>query len=656
MNIAKFLNDILGAINGQRAWDWVAKISQYSRVQASNGYHDSLEVIKEELLSLGFDDIEHFKSPADGETTIWGYPASYQWEIKAGKLWIEEPEKTKLCDFNDIPVSIVTHSKSCDISAEIVDIGTGDNKEDYENNDVEGKIILMSGPIYLNRPLIEKSKAIGVIYYPDLNRTKNNLDRVIYNGFFTTKERMNNAKFGFSISYNQAMHLKELLKKGLVKVHASINAEFMEGHFEVLSSCIKGTEFPEQEIVIISHLCHPLPSANDNASGAAGLLELARAFKYLIKNEIIDSPKRTLRFVWVPEFNGTVPWMKFHEDRIKNVLACINLDMIGEHPLKLGQPFEVNLAPRSTPSILNDIASTFIKKIADHPKGIAINGTKNPMSYRLRSYDGGSDHFLFVDSYFGIPSLMLSHNDPNWHSNVDTVEYCDSTELKRVIAIALSISYVFSTIDKVLISKFWPIVRQGLFKRIGTLVKLLEELSLSILSSENAEKTEFRIDLFLLGRYLIKACFQYEIELLERIKLIESSSETLQLIELAKKEIEELENSQNTRWNEINDFDEEELKKEEQIFKTIYELTYPGPLYARDLFKLVKYHEFENFLAELKYEFLGPINELFNLLGKGYNTLTITAFLSLEYETLVQPKKIQTLINHLEKEELIKKK
>jgi len=656
MDIDKFLNDILGVINGQRAWDWVAKLSQYSRVQASNGYHDSLETIKEELVSLGFEDIEHFKSPADGETTIWGYIAPYQWEIKTGSLWIEEPEKTKLCDFNDIPVSIMIHSKSCDTTAEIVDIGVGDKKEDYEKNDIKGKIILMSGPIYVNRPYIEESEAIGVIYYPDLKRTRDNFDRRIYNGLFMTKERINNAKFGFSISYNQGMHLKDLLKKGPVKVKASIKAELMEGNLEVLSSYIKGTEFPEQEIVIIAHLCHPLPSANDNASGSAGLLELARAFKYLIKNKIIDNPKRTLRFVWVPEFNGTVPWMKFHEDRIRNVLACINLDMIGEHPSKLGQPFEVILAPRSTPSILNDIAFTFVKRIADHPKGIAINGTKTPMSYRLTSYDGGSDHFLFIDSYFGIPALMLGHNDPNWHSHVDTVEYCDSTELKRVIATALSISYVYSTFDEALIKRFWPIIHQGLFKRIGTLVKLLDELSLVIFSSENAENTDSQIDLFLFGRNLIKSGFQYEIELYERIKLIENSSETLQLIESAKYEVGELENSQDLRWNEKFDFDEEDIKQKEQKFNNIYESNYPGPLHARDLFKLIKYQDFEKFLAEIKFEFLGPINELINLLVKGYNILTVSAFLSLEYETLVQPGMIKTLINHLEKEGLIRKK
>jgi hypothetical protein len=360
--------------------------------------------------------------------------------------------------------------------------------------------------------------------------------------------------------------------------------------------------------------------------------------------------------VWVPEFNGTVPWMKAHEDRLRNTLACINLDMIGVHPLKLGQPFEVNLAPRSTPSILNDITSMFVEKIADHPKGIAINGTKNPMSYRIRSYEGGSDHFLFIDSYFGIPSLMLGHNDPNWHSSVDTVEFCDSTELKRVIAVALSISYVISILDKNLLKSLWPIVHQGLFRRVGNMVKLLEDVSLAIDTSENEEKTNFRMESFLLGRTLIKACFQYELELLEKIKLIDNSAETLRLIESAKIEIEQLRSFQKMKWKEKFDFDENELNQKEQEFNSIYELNYPGPLYARDLFKLVKYEDFEKFLAKLKSEFLGALNELFNLIGKGYNTLTITTFLSLEYGVIIQPKTIQTLINHLEKEELIRKK
>ena len=655
MDIEKFLNDILSVVNGQRAWDWVAKISQYNRVQASNGYHDSLETIKDELLNIGFDDIEHFKSPADGETSIWGSKALYQWEIETGELWVTEPERIKLCDFNDIPTSIVTHSKSCDVTAEIIDIGKGDKKEDYERGDIDGKIILITSSTYMNHSYIEDSGCLGVIFYPDLKRTRDNFDRHIYNSFFTTKDRLNNAKFGFSISYNQAMHLKDLIQKGPVKVKAKINAKFMVGDLEVLTTSINGSEYPDQEIVIIAHLCHPFPSANDNASGAAGLLELARAFRYLIDKKVLKSPRRTLRFVWVPEFNGTIPWMKYHEDKIRKVLACINLDMIGEHPLKIGQPLEVNLAPHSTPSILNDITSFFVKTIADHPKGIAINGTKVPMSFRLKSFDGGSDHILFIDSYFGIPSLMFGHEDLHYHSSMDTVEYCDSTELKRVIAMALSISYTLSNLEKGLIKKFWPLIHQGLFIRIGNSIKLLDELFLSIFSPESGMKTEEGKELFLLGQDILKACFQYEIESIEWIKLIDSSSDVLLLIETTIGELNELFEYQRLRWNEQFTFDEEEIKTLKSKFSINYKLNFDGLFLTDNHFKLIKTPIFKEFIEELKYEFLGPINELINLLGKGYDILRTSAFLSLEYNMLVKPNKILKLVNHLEREQLIKK-
>ena len=655
MDIEKFLNDILSVVNGQRAWDWVAKISQYNRVQASNGYHDSLETIKDELLNIGFDDIEHFKSPADGETTIWGSKALYQWEIETGELWVTEPERIKLCDFNDIPTSIVTHSKSCDVTAEIIDIGKGDKKEDYERGDIDGKIILITSSTYMNHSYIEDSGCLGVIFYPDLKRTRDNFDRHIYNSFFTTKDRLNNAKFGFSISYNQAMHLKDLIQKGPVKVKAKINAKFMVGDLEVLTTSINGSEYPDQEIVIIAHLCHPFPSANDNASGAAGLLELARAFRYLIDKKVLKSPRRTLRFVWVPEFNGTIPWMKYHEDKIRKVLACINLDMIGEHPLKIGQPLEVNLAPHSTPSILNDITSFFVKTIADHPKGIAINGTKVPMSFRLKSFDGGSDHILFIDSYFGIPSLMFGHEDLHYHSSMDTVEYCDSTELKRVIAMALSISYTLSNLEKGLIKKFWPLIHQGLFIRIGNSIKLLDELFLSIFSPESGMKTEEGKELFLLGQDILKACFQYEIESIEWIKLIDSSSDVLLLIETTIGELNELFEYQRLRWNEQFTFDEEEINTLKSKFSINYKLNFDGLFLTDNHFKLIKTPIFKEFIEELKYEFLGPINELINLLGKGYDILRTSAFLSLEYKMLVKPNKILKLVNHLEREQLIKK-
>jgi len=278
------------------------------------------------------------------------------------------------------------------------------------------------------------------------------------------------------------------------------------------------------------------------------------------------------------------------------------------------------------------------------------------MSYRIRSFEGGSDHVVFIDSYFGIPSLMFGHEDLHYHSSMDTVEFCDSTELKRVIAMALSISYILSSFEVGLIKKFWPFVHQGLFKRIGSSVKLLEELSLMIKSSETSNNEVSRKDLFLLGREILNSNRLYEFESLEWIKLIDPSSEILLLIEATKDEINKLFEYQNSNWNKKFNFDENILNSQELNYSDTYEPNYKGLFTVNDGFKLFRVTIFRAFIEEIKYEYFGPINELFNLLGKGYNILKITAYLSLEYEIVVEPDKILNMVNHLEKENYIRKK
>ncbi|MFW9950516.1 MAG: DUF4910 domain-containing protein, partial [Candidatus Thorarchaeota archaeon] len=551
MDFDKLIDNVLSEINGQRAWDWIAQISQYNRIQASNGYHEILEVIKKELEVIGFNKIEHFRSPADGEKSTWDYIAPYQWELESGSLEIISPKKLKLCDSSDLIVSIITHSKTCDVISEVVDIGVGDKEEDYPEELVKGKIALMSGTISMYRSFLENSKALGAISYPDLKRTGDQLDKVIYNGFFTTKDRLDKAKFGFSISYNQAQHIKELLKQGPVKVHAKINSQFKEGNLENLSTCINGIESPDKEIIIISHLCHPKPGANDNASGAAGLLELARIFKKMVEKGSLKPPKYTIRFIWVPEINGTVPWMKYHKEHVKNAIACLNLDMIGEHRLRIGYPLQVNLSPHSNPSILNDITRIIVKKVADHPKGVSINGSKVPMSYRLTAYEGGSDHILFNDFYFSIPAIMFGHDDPYYHSSMDTIEYCDPTEMKRVIGMALSVSYIFSLMDDGTILSLWSIIHEGLLIRCSSVIKLLEDIHQMLNEAANKEEVIRKAELQILCIDILKTFYEYEINLLNWIKKYVISKELTEKYHSIKREISQIFEFQKDYWQKV---------------------------------------------------------------------------------------------------------
>ena len=656
MDLKKSIDDILTEISGQNAWNWVAKISQYHRIQASSGYHDSLEEIKKELIKIGYQNIEHYKFPADGESQVWGITSPLQWEIEYGELWMVEPEEIKLCGFNEIPISIVTHSKSCDVIAELIDLGKGNEITDYLREDLSDKIILISSSTYMYHAFIEQSNALGVIYYPDLKRTGEQLDKRIYNSFFTTKERLKNAKFGFSISYKQAMHIKELLQKGSVKVHAIIKSEFLEGNLEILTTSIKGLKEPNKEIVIIAHLCHPYPSANDNASGSAGLLELARAYNTLINKKKIKPPNFTIRFVWVPEFNGTIPWMKEHLDKIKNVIACLNLDMIGEHRLKIGDPLEVNRTPYSTPSIINDIALIIIKNIVDNPKAVDNAGTKIPMSYRFKSFEGGSDHILFIDSFFGIPSLMFGHEDPYYHSSMDNVEYVDPTELKRVISMALCISHLLSILDDELILELWSIIHTGILYRWGNVIKHLETLALTIKKNKNNLK-EVLVEHELMEQALLKCYVKHEFENLDWLKQFMTSNDILHLVNLAKQELNEIikitKSNLIKRSNLVNEnTDLHDIKTD---LNTHWRAIYDGPFPIDKLMQLSIKKEFKEFIEELGYPFLGPLNELVNLMAKNLSLLEISCYLSLEYEQLILPSKIRKLVEILEDEGFFKK-
>ena len=186
---------------------------------------------------------------------------------------------------------------------------------------------------------------------------------------------------------------------------------------------------------------------------------------------------------------------------------------------------------------------------------LTINGTKVPMSYRLTSFEGGSDHVLFADSYFGIPSLMFGHEDPYYHSSMDTVEYCDSTELKRVVGMGISISHILSVLDNNLIFELWPIIHQGIYNRWGKAIRLLEELILSITIPKDKSSKEDLIELVVLGTDIIQSFHDYELNLLKWVEKVNSSSKLVGLLEPAKKEISEILEIYSLRWsNQIKEY------------------------------------------------------------------------------------------------------
>jgi len=447
MRIQQIVESLTHEISHNSILNNISRISQFHRVQGSKGYLEATNFIESILNRNNGLATRLYEFPADGKWEHWGWTAPISWNIKEGECWLTKPINKKLCSFHDTPMSVITHSKSCDFEAPLVDTGKGDTAEDYEK--AEGKVALISGSPRRIFHVAAQQDVKGLILHPSPERTATlGANTVQYDGFWPVAENLAEVTSGFSITHRQAIELQKYLESGEVCVRFIIDAEFLnDGKLYVLETEIRGSKYPQEEIVLIAHLCHPASGANDNASGSAALAEIALSLNRVIGQGILPQPERTIRFLWVPEFSGTIPYLKLYDDDHRNrrkIIAVINLDMVGESPQKIGTPLTINSPSLATPSYLSALLNNAARCVSEQKPIYDEVGRSYQLNYRLRPFSGGSDHMLFNDQYFSIPSVMLGHDDPFHHSSADSVDKVDPLECKSVAVIAGSAAFGLS--------------------------------------------------------------------------------------------------------------------------------------------------------------------------------------------------------------------
>jgi Zn-dependent M28 family amino/carboxypeptidase len=104
------------------------------------------------------------------------------------------------------------------------------------------------------------------------------------------------------------MELLDLVERGtIVTIHAVVKATEYDAGMQVPTCVIRGDGSSPQEIAIVGHLFEHIAKqgALDDASGSAVALEMARAWMKLIRDGTLPRPRRTVRFLWVDETQGT---------------------------------------------------------------------------------------------------------------------------------------------------------------------------------------------------------------------------------------------------------------------------------------------------------------------------------------------------------------
>src|SRR3990170_236596 len=431
-------------LSGEKAKEHVAQISQYHRIQASTMFHQAAEHVKQQLLDIGLQDAKIEQFTSDGATKYWTHISPMGWEAKSAELRLIEPEQQLIVRYADIPTSLHTCSNATPpegTTAELIDVGIGTKPEHYEGLDVKNKFVLATGRARtVHEEAVYKHGAAGVITDTLAQEMKNVRESIDipdahgYQGIWPTADILDKIRFGFSLSKRQGNHLRALLRdKKTVKLRAKVDARLFPGNMDVVVTTIQGSTKTNEEIFIIAHLCHPQPSANDNASGSGLLIEIARTIQTLIDTNKIPRPQRTIRFIWVPEFSGTIAYLHQHQDLPQHLIAGINLDMVGQNQEQCKSTLNIDRTPDSHPSYLNDLILNLTEdtiKEFDHDTDF---GTSSTFRYAESMHSGGSDHHIFVDSTIAVPCIMLLQwPDLFYHTSMDTIDRVSPESLKRV--------------------------------------------------------------------------------------------------------------------------------------------------------------------------------------------------------------------------------
>jgi aminopeptidase YwaD len=373
------------------------------------------------------------------------------WAVKSAELRLLEPEEKLLASYNDTPQSLHTYSNATPqegVTAELVDVGAGIKPADYEGKDVKDKFVLATGRAKsVHEQAVYKFGAAGVFTdsitfeIPNVRESLDIPDAHAYQSIWPTAEVLDKVRFGFSLSKRQGNQLRILLKRGKpVKLKAKVDARLFPGNLDVVTATVQGGLKSEEEVFLVAHLCHPKPSANDNASGSGLLLEIARTINGLIESGKIERPARTIRFLWVPETFGSVCYLYGHEDLPTRLVAGINLDMVGQNQELCKSTLNLDRTPDSLPSYLNDLVFRFMQESVKEFDVPSSFGSSSVFRYATGAFSGGSDHAEFTDSTIGVPCVMLLQwPDLFYHTSMDTLDKVSEDSLKRVGWIATNV-------------------------------------------------------------------------------------------------------------------------------------------------------------------------------------------------------------------------
>lgn len=296
---------MLMKVSGKRMFEMLKKLN-FERLSTFEGEKKGAEIIANEIKALGIEPvIETFKAP--------------HYEIKTAKFEVLEP---KYKEYTVSGFGFSGNDAKDGIEAGFIYI---ENLDELCLRNASGKIAVLNTGI--GDETFKKLKEAGVVGVVCPSGT-------VYDKTSETDldERMLRSRHTANgVLPAVSMRIKDILSlvnSKPTRVKITLEQEEGEGDSQNVIAEIKGTEKPEEVIVYTAHYDSVVFSRGvfDNASGSVMIMEMLRYFA-------AKPPKRTVRFIWCGSEErgllGSKAYVAAHEEELKNIRLCINIDMVG---------------------------------------------------------------------------------------------------------------------------------------------------------------------------------------------------------------------------------------------------------------------------------------------------------------------------------------
>lgn len=427
MRLAELVAALHEAFDPAQAMTDLHAVCSHDRYQASAGIAAAAGYVADRARAAGLANVTVLSFPADGATRWWTYRAPRSWTPVRAALYVNG---AALVDYPGQPYSLAAYSAATPRGGRALPLvrfsavrAGADPRDALVIIDEPVSLGVLAGPMAAAGAVAVAADPLGGLSH----RAPDQVGRL--------ELAAGSGLAAFSVTAGQLGRLLRAADAGATAL-ADVTLDAALSPMPVVTGRLPGTgrAEPEAELLLSAHLCHPRPGANDNASGVAALLGIAR---------VLASRRwpagAGVRFLWGPEFVGTVAYL--HDvvgtGQAARPALAINVDMAGQDVARCGGPLVIERGPDDIGSFLPALATRCAALLPPASRSYSGAVPCDTWTWRVTPFAGGSDHALLADQPTSSQVVGLGHwPDRANHSSADTPDLVDPAELRRTAVIA----------------------------------------------------------------------------------------------------------------------------------------------------------------------------------------------------------------------------